>query len=29
MEMADVGIVADANQVCLALIRELKERIRS
>jgi electron transfer flavoprotein alpha subunit len=29
MQMADVGIVADANQVCLALIRELKERLRS
>jgi electron transfer flavoprotein alpha subunit len=29
MQMADVGIVADANQVCLALIRELKERMRT
>ncbi|MFZ5584994.1 MAG: electron transfer flavoprotein subunit alpha/FixB family protein [Thermodesulfobacteriota bacterium] len=28
MQMADVGIVADANQACLALIRELKERLR-
>jgi electron transfer flavoprotein alpha subunit len=29
MQMADVGLVADANQVCLALIRELKKRLRS
>ncbi len=29
MEMADVAIVADAPQVCAALIRELKRRIRS
>jgi electron transfer flavoprotein alpha subunit len=29
MKMADVAIVADANQVCTALIRELKKRIRS
>ncbi len=28
MKMADVAIVADANQVCSALIRELKARIR-
>jgi len=28
MKMADVGIVADANQACLALIRELRERLR-
>ncbi|MFH1059938.1 MAG: electron transfer flavoprotein subunit alpha/FixB family protein [Pseudomonadota bacterium] len=28
MQMADVGIVADANQTCLALIRALKERLR-
>ncbi|HDP26096.1 MAG TPA: electron transfer flavoprotein subunit alpha/FixB family protein, partial [Deltaproteobacteria bacterium] len=28
MKMADVAIVADANQVCLALIRALKQRIR-
>ena len=28
MQMADVGLVADANQVCLALIRELKRRLR-
>ncbi|MCE5274431.1 MAG: electron transfer flavoprotein subunit alpha/FixB family protein [Syntrophaceae bacterium] len=29
MKMADVAIVADANQVCLALIKELKKRLRS
>ena len=29
MKMADVAIVADASQVCTALIRELKKRIRS
>jgi len=29
MKMADVAIVADANQVCSTLIRELKKRIRS
>ncbi len=29
MQMADVGLVADANQVCLALIRELKNRLRT
>ena len=29
MKMADIAIVADANQVCTALIRELKKRIRS
>ncbi|RJP82087.1 MAG: electron transfer flavoprotein subunit alpha/FixB family protein [Desulfobacteraceae bacterium] len=29
MKMADVAIVADANQVCSALIREIRERIRS
>ncbi len=29
MKMADVAIVADANQVCTAFIRELKRRIRS
>ncbi len=29
MQMADVGLVADANQACLALIRELKQRMRS
>lgn len=29
MKMADVAIVADANQVCLALIRELKKRLKS
>jgi electron transfer flavoprotein alpha subunit len=28
MKMADVAIVADANQVCLGIIRALKERIR-
>jgi electron transfer flavoprotein alpha subunit len=28
MKMADVAIVADANQVCTALIKELKKRIR-
>lgn len=28
MQMADVGLVADANQACLALIRELKNRMR-
>ncbi len=29
MKMADVAIVADAGQVCTALIRELKKRIRT
>ncbi len=29
MKMADVAVVADANQICLSLIRELKKRIRS
>lgn len=29
MQMADVAIVADANQVCAALIKELKKRIRN
>lgn len=29
MKMADVAIVADANQVCLSLIRELRKRLRS
>ncbi len=29
MKMADVAIVADANQLCAALIKELKTRIRS
>ncbi|MEA3222479.1 MAG: hypothetical protein U9P49_04870 [Thermodesulfobacteriota bacterium] len=29
MKMADVAIVADASQVCTALIKELKKRIRS
>lgn len=29
MKIADVAIVADANQLCSALIRELKKRIRS
>lgn len=29
MKMADVAIVGDAGQVCTALIRELKKRIRS
>jgi len=28
MKMSDVAIVADANQFCLALIKELKKRIR-
>ena len=28
MKMADVAIVADANQVCIALIKELKKRMR-
>ncbi len=28
MKMADVAITADANQVCLALIKELKKRLR-
>jgi len=28
MKMADVGIVADANQVCLGIIRALKEKVR-
>jgi len=28
MKMADVAIVSDANQVCIALIKELKKRIR-
>jgi electron transfer flavoprotein alpha subunit len=29
MKMADVAIVADANQVCMALIKELKKRLRN
>ncbi|MGC9324988.1 MAG: electron transfer flavoprotein subunit alpha/FixB family protein [Desulfomonilia bacterium] len=29
MRMADVAIAADANQVCLALIKELRKRIRN
>jgi electron transfer flavoprotein alpha subunit len=29
MKMADVAIVADAAQLCTALIRELKKRIRT
>ena len=29
MKMADVAVVADANQFCAALIRDLKKRIRS
>ncbi len=29
MQLADVAIVADANQVCTALIKELKKRIRN
>lgn len=29
MKMADVAIVADANQVCTTLIKELKKRIRN
>lgn len=29
MKLADVAVVADANQFCTALIRELKKRIRS
>lgn len=29
MKMADVAIVADANQVCLALIKELRKRLRA
>ncbi|MGO9146159.1 MAG: electron transfer flavoprotein subunit alpha/FixB family protein [Desulfomonilia bacterium] len=29
MKMADVAITADANQVCLALIKELKKRLRA
>jgi electron transfer flavoprotein alpha subunit len=29
MKMADVAIVADANQVCLSLIKELRKRLRS
>jgi len=29
MKLADVAVVADANQVCAALIKELKKRIRS
>jgi electron transfer flavoprotein alpha subunit len=29
MKMADVAVVADANQVCAALIKGLKERIQS
>lgn len=29
MKMADVAIVADANQVCTAIIKELKKRIRN
>jgi electron transfer flavoprotein alpha subunit len=28
MQMADVAIQADANQVCLAMIRELRERLK-
>jgi electron transfer flavoprotein alpha subunit len=28
MKMADVAIVADANQVCMALIKELRKRLR-
>ena len=28
MKLADVAIVADANQVCTALIKELRKRIR-
>lgn len=28
MKMADVAIVADANQVCIALIKELRKRLR-
>ncbi|MBT4087799.1 MAG: electron transfer flavoprotein subunit alpha/FixB family protein, partial [Deltaproteobacteria bacterium] len=28
MAMADIAIVADANQVCTAMIKELKVRIR-
>jgi electron transfer flavoprotein alpha subunit len=28
MKMADVAITADANQVCLALVKELKKRLR-
>jgi electron transfer flavoprotein alpha subunit len=29
MKMADVAVVADANQVCSALIKGLKERIQT
>ncbi len=29
MKMADVAIVADANQICLSLIKELKKRLRN
>ena len=29
MKIADVAIVADANQVCTTLIKELKKRIRT
>ena len=29
MKIADVAIIADANQLCSALIKELKKRIRS
>jgi electron transfer flavoprotein alpha subunit len=29
MKMADVAVVADANQVCAALIKGLKERIQT
>ncbi len=29
MQIADVAVVADANQTCLALIRELKKRLRT
>jgi hypothetical protein len=29
MKMADVAVVADANQVCSALIKALKKRIQS
>jgi len=28
MKMADVAIVADANQVCLGIIKAIKEKIR-
>jgi electron transfer flavoprotein alpha subunit len=29
MKMADVAVIADANQVCSALIKALKKRIQS